>query len=329
MRYLLDKTEQLSLENGALKMQLVDQDPPASIHHVHKAAAAGATKAGRSSHRHDLQQHSSPCSRNSKGAGNPRCCRIAAAAGTDDGSDDEGGRSSIVTGSDSLADRDDISAAANEELAAAQAAAAAECARRRRQRTAAAAAAGHGSADCYSMQHSSPSRHALSLLHRSSSLDSLGTAESDNSSCSTLSPGPAKRPLAAAANGRSSRGAGGNARDSSSPGLQASGGSKSRGRQLLETVLANYPNKRLGHLMQELVAAAGTAGTSTAALAAAGSSAFRAGGGGEREQFGSRRGSSAIGAANAALSREQLRRLAELSPGRQRLLRALAAANTK
>ncbi|KAF6260718.1 hypothetical protein COO60DRAFT_1459513 [Scenedesmus sp. NREL 46B-D3] len=88
----------------------------------------------------------------------------------------------------------------------------------------------------------------------------------------------------------------------------------------------------LGQLLRtgsELVAAAGTAGTSTAALAAAGSSAFRAGGGGEREQFGSRRGSSAIGAANAALSREQLRRLAELSPGRQRLLRALAAANTK
>jgi hypothetical protein len=80
----------------------------------------------------------------------------------------------------------------------------------------------------------------------------------------------------------------------------------------------------LGKLMQELVAAAGNAGTSAAALAAAGSS--RAGSASKRGHAGS---GSGAGVANAALAKEQLRRLAELSPGRQRLLRALAAADSK
>jgi hypothetical protein len=345
LRYLLNRTEQLSKENGALKMQLLDSGPPASAHtSSHKAAAAGSLNAGRSPHRHGLQQHSSPSSKSTKGAGSPHHAkiaansyrRVAAAAVPDGQSDGEGGSaggsqfgggSSIMTGDGSMADRDDLSSAASEELAAAQAAAAAECARRRRQRrAAAAAAAGHGSNDCYNMQHTSPSRNALNVLQRSSSLESRETGVSDISSCSTLAPGPEERAAAAAAGlGRSSTAAGAVTRSSNSAAAKASGAnSSSSSRQLLETVLASYPNKCLGKLMQELVAAAGNAGASAAALAAAGSS--RAGSASKRGHVGSAAGT---GGANAALAKEQLRRLAELSPGRQRLLRALAAADSK
>jgi hypothetical protein len=170
----------------------------------------------------------------------------------------------------------------------------------------------------------------LNSVQRSSSLESRETAASDISSCSTLSHGIEERAAGAAGYGRSSRGAGAaiNAQSSNSTGLKGSKeGSSSR--QLLETVLASYPNNRLGALMQELVAAAGNAGTSAAALAAAGSSGTA---GVSKRGYGSngRAGSaSSAGAVNAALAREQLRRLAELSPGRQRLLRALAAAGAK
>jgi hypothetical protein len=337
LRYLLNRTEQLSQENGALKMQLLDAGPPDSAQIAsHNTAAAGA---GRSPHRHGaLQQHNSPCSKNSKGAGSPHHARIAAnsyrrmaAAEADGQSDDEGGSeggsqfggsSSIMTGDGSMADREDLSSAASEELAAAQAAAAAECARRRMQRRAAAAAAAkHGSNDCYNTHHSSPCRNALNALQRSSSLESRETGVSDISSCSTLSPGPEER-AAAAGYGKCSRAAGATTRSSNSAGPKASGGSNSR--QLLETVLASYPNNRLGKLMQELVAAAGNAGTSAAAVAAA--SASMAGSAGKRGHVGSATGA---GVASAALAKEQLRRLAQLSPGRQRLLRALAAADSK
>uniref|UniRef100_A0A383WQ97 Uncharacterized protein n=1 Tax=Tetradesmus obliquus TaxID=3088 RepID=A0A383WQ97_TETOB len=336
LRYLLNRTEQLSLENGALRTQLLDQGPPANtVHHSHKATASGALDAGRSPQHHHLQQHSSPRSKNSKGAGGSPYARLAAnsyhriaAAAADGASDGEDDSSSVVTGSSSLADRDDLSSAASEELAAAQAAAAAECARRRRQRRAAAAAAGHGSADCYNLQHRSPSKNVLNVLQRSSSLESRETAVSDISSCSTLSPGREERSAGAAGYGRSSRAAGVNAHNSHSTGSKA-GKESSSSRQLLETVLASYPNNRLGALMQELVAAAGNAGTSAAALAAAGSSGAGSGGGSKRGHGSSGRGSSASNSVNAALAREQLRRLAELSPGRQRLLRALAAADAK
>lgn len=310
--YLLDRTEQLSAENGVLKTQLLGQGSPCSK--VASGSLNDPVQQHRSKQCHSSLRHNnvSPYTRlhsssspNFDMAVNSQHKTATAIEHANDAGCDEAGQfddtSSVLTGSTQTGD--DLSVAASDELAAAEAVAAAECSRRRRQARAAVGAMRHGS---------SPGKNTLA---RSSSQDSRDL-QTDTTSCGTPTSGQA-----AASAGRATV----VHCAASQAGLKSSSSSS---RQLLETVLVSYPNNRLGKVMKELVATVENSGIAAAAVSSM--AAAGRGPGYRVRSAGMTRNSSAAGADvggnNAALAREQLQRLAQLSPARQRLLRALAAA---
>lgn len=338
LRYLLDKTEQLTAENGALRSQVIQDGSPAP-----HAARFHSTDHGVMHHHHQQQplhvslgspNHSSPleqrelswlqpsnspstilsgsCGQHEHDAAGkvPACAGFA----------DHGDTSSMCSGS--MHDSDILILAADEQLAAAEAVAAVECARRRRQARAAAAAQhcrSPGKAAMISAEKAS--NHVLRQQHvcleRAGSAESTATGDSSETT-DTL--------------GSLIRSAEENCATSeacSKPSINS--------RLLLETILANAStHSRPGKLLKELLSAAACNQGGNSSSMAAAHRPVRSNyhtNNAQSSQSGRVGGAASAGSPKTAgrleLVHKQLRQLSQLSPGRQRLLRALAAAAAK
>lgn len=321
LKYLLHRTEQLSVENGALRSQLVQDGSPAQSP-VH-SDAGGHNKY--SICRADLQQqqqqslhkieitskHSSPGWRRNRSrlqevnnqspdislahsSGHKHKCIAAARADSiADSEQCQYRNDSSSMYSEGAYTADDVSVTASEDSAAADATTAIECARQRRRARAMAAA--------LQQQLRSPGRAAMELIeqelkqkqqHNTRTLQPAGV--SGNSS--VLSDICKEKLIRAVGAQRQAH--------------QTANKHSSDSKQLLETVLANLPaSVKTGKLLQDL----------TTAAAASGNAATR--GRNSHGMNGSRRSKA------GGLVREQLQRLAEMSPGRRQLLRALTSSD--